>query len=135
MMHETIHAIVDKGIPVTPEMIASLGGKRSFGEEFYGKQGAGNPYDQNYPARQRTRNRHLLPALILIGVGLALTGFHPWHAGIGGKIVLFIGLAFLIVWLVERKQYGNYERNITMTKEGVQMTEKRQDNDQQPPKI
>ena len=115
MMHETIRAMVDKGMPVTPEVIAGLNAK-GLKVDVQGK------FDNRRP-----RNKHLLPALILIGVGLALTGFHPWHAGTGGKIVLFIGLAFLIVWLVEKKQNGNYEQSVN--------TERKQDYDQQPPKI
>jgi hypothetical protein len=126
MVHETVRAMIDKGMPVTPEVLAGLGGKHTYGGYPPGKPGAGNPADQAFPPRQRSRNRHLLPALILIGVGLALTGMHPWHAGTGGQIVLFIGVAFLIVWLVDKNQDRNYERNVN--------TERKQDNDQ-PPKI
>jgi hypothetical protein len=122
LMHETIRAMLDKGMPVTPEVIAGLKGKQSYGEDLSGVNSSG----QMFPRRQRMRNRHLLPALILIGVGLAMTGLHPWHAGTGGKIVLFIGVAFFIVWFVERKQNGNYDNSVNV---------ERKQNDQQPPKI
>lgn len=115
MMHETVRAMIDKGIPITPEVLAGLNA-RNRRMNSQGRLDCGRP-----------RNRHLLPGLILTGLGLALTGLHPWHAGTGGKIILFIGLAFLVVWLVERFQNGNGERGVN--------TERKQNDDQQPPKI
>lgn len=112
MVHETLRAMIEKGLPITPELLAGLGGKNSF---------SGNPFDQLFPGRQQGRNRHLLPGLILIGVGLALTGFQPEHSGPGSLIILFIGLAFLIVWIVERKQNVN--------------DNKKREDSQQPPKV
>lgn len=125
MVHETVRTMIEKGIPVTPEILASLRGKHSFDEYFSGKQVPGNPFDQVFPHRQRGRNRRLLPGLILVGIGLALIGGMPEHSKIGGWIVFFIGLAFLIVWLVDRNEAANYDRN---------NTERRQNNDPQPPK-
>lgn len=107
LMHETIRAMVDRGVPVTPEMIAGL--NPSLKANVQGKL-----------AVQRFRNRYLLAGLILSGAGLALIIGLPEHSGPGGLIILFIGLAFLIVWLVERKQNANDQR--------------KQENDQQPPK-
>jgi hypothetical protein len=52
----------------------------------------------------------LFPGLVMIGVGMAMLianysgGNDTGWAGIkGGWIVLFMGVAFLIVWSVERK--------------------------------
>lgn len=123
MVHETVRAMIEKGMPVTPELIAGLNA-RGFQADIPHKF----PYE-------RPRSRHLLPGLILTGIGLALIGVHPRHAGTGGWIVLFIGLAFLIAWVVDRKQNMNVERNINVTKEGVQISVTKQDNAQQPPKI
>lgn len=111
MMHETLRAMIEKGLPITPELLASLGAKNSF---------SGNPFDQLFPGHPQSRNRHLLPGLIITGIGLALTGALPEHSGPGGLIVLFIGVAFLIVWLVERKQNAN--------------DDKKREDSQQPPK-
>jgi Flp pilus assembly protein TadB len=124
MVHETVRTMIEKGIPVTPEILASLRGKHSFDEDFSGKQVPGNPFDRVFPQRQKGRNRRLLPGLILTGVGLALIGGLPEHSKTGGWIVFFMGLAFLIVWLVDRNEARNYDRN---------NTERRQ-NDPQPPK-
>lgn len=89
MVHETLRAMIEKGMPVNSELIAQLG-------------------NNNAAFRQQSpRSRRLLPGLILTGVGLALIGVHPSHAGTGGWIVLFMGIAFLIVWLVEKKDNNN----------------------------
>ena len=124
MVHETVRTMIEKGIPVTPEILASLRGKHSYDEYFSGKQVPGNPFDQVFPQRPKARNRRLLPGLILTGIGLALIGGLPEHSKIGGWIVFFMGLAFLIVWLVDRNEAANYDRNNT----------ERKQNDPQPPK-
>ena len=83
LAHETMRVMVEKGVPITPELIQQLGKRRS---------------------------RRLLPGLVLIGIGGAmLISNHSWSTGFqgppgGGLILLFIGLAFLIVWLVERNK-------------------------------
>jgi hypothetical protein len=123
MMHDTVRAMVERGIPVTPELLEGLNARNAKADVESGWN------------NRRPRNRHLLPGLLLTGVGLALTGAHPSHAGTGGLIILFIGIAFLIVWLVERKQNGSEERGVNIPREGVQPMERKQDIDQQPPKI
>jgi len=124
MLHETIRSMVEKGMPVSPELLAGLGGKH-FDVDPSCRQSPGNPFDQGFPARERARNRHLLPGLVLTGIGLALIGVHPSHSGTGGWIIFFIGLAFLIVWLVDRADNRKYDSNVT---------ERKQNNDLQPPK-
>jgi hypothetical protein len=123
MVHETVRAMVEKGIPVTPELLDGLNARNV-------KVNVRGNWDNRRP-----RNQRLLPGLILTGVGLALMGAHPSRAGTGSLIILFIGIAFLIVWLVERKQNGNDERAATIAKEDAQPMVRKQDNDQQPPKI
>ena len=82
LAHETLRLMIEKGVPVTPELIASL--------NIRNKKQDGNP-----------QIRYLLPGLILAGVG---TGMIATMVGKPGLIVLLIGVAFLIVWLVERKR-------------------------------
>lgn len=94
MMHETMLAMIEKGVPITPEMLAQLQSRPS---RFSNQTG-------------QSRNRRLLPGLILTGVGTALLITNPGEnlgAGKAGWIVLFMGVAFLIVWLVERKDKNN----------------------------
>jgi hypothetical protein len=86
MAHETLRAMIEKGMPVTPELIANLNDKGI--------------------KRGEVRNRgtgQLLVGLILAGVGIGTIVI----AGRPGFIPLFIGVAFLIVWQVERKNTNN----------------------------
>ncbi len=89
MAHETIRAMIDKGVPMTPDLIAELKSHRPFGSRTYG-----------------SRSGRLFPGLICIGVGTALliTGNTDTR---GGWIVLFVGLAFLTAWVVDRKNSAN----------------------------
>ena len=89
MAHETMRAMIEKGVPMTPELVAEIRNKRS-------SDTAGNP----------TRGR-LLPGLILTGIGTALLISGSGGDKRGGWIVLFIGMAFLIVWFVEQKNRNN----------------------------
>jgi uncharacterized protein DUF6249 len=92
MTHETLRMMIEKGTPVTPELVATLRG-----DGFGGLGG---------DRTGRRQSGRLLPGLILTGVGTAL--LIADHAnGKGGWIVLFIGVAFLVVWAVERKDQGN----------------------------
>jgi len=89
MTHETVRAMIDKGVPMTPELLAELRSNRPHGSRSYGS-GSGR----------------LLPGLICLGVGTAL--LIAGHADSrGGWIVLFIGVAFLVVWLVDRHNQSN----------------------------
>ena len=94
MVYETMRALIEKGVPVTPELIAQLRNKPS---RF-----------SNQPGQQSGRSRHrgLLPGLVLTGIGTALLISHGYH-GSGGWIILFIGVAFLIVWFVEGRDKSN----------------------------
>ncbi len=90
LTHDTVRAMVEKGVPITPELIGQLVKK--------------DPEASKLP----NQSRHLLPGLIMVAVGAALLiSDHmglgiPGLPGAGGWIILFVGVAFLIVWLVER---------------------------------
>jgi hypothetical protein len=77
MLHETLRAMIDKGMPITPELMADLKTKET---------------------KTQPRN-DFRSGLILTGVGIGLVMF----IGKVGWIVLFIGLAFLIASLVEKR--------------------------------
>jgi hypothetical protein len=89
MAHETLRAMIDKGMPITPELVAEIRNKGPSAGGFYPQRG----------------NR-LFPGLVLVGIGAALllAGHDDTK---GGLIVLFIGLAFLVVWAVEHKNPNN----------------------------
>jgi hypothetical protein len=76
MLHETVRAMVDKGVPIPPEMFKT----------------ADN-------ASKRPRN-DLRTGLILIGIGSGLVFLHTQGAGF---IVLFLGVAFLIASFFDKK--------------------------------
>jgi hypothetical protein len=87
MAHETLRAMIEKGVPMTPELVAEVNG-----------QGC------RIPGERRTRSR-LLPALVLTGLGIAL--LMGGHDNRGGWILMFMGVAFLIVWFVEGRSQNN----------------------------
>ena len=92
LAHETLRAMIEKGVPITPELLAQLKNK--------------DPDDD----KPKDGSRYLLPGLICggVGAGLLISSLNSHQAGVpglppaAGWIVLFIGIAFLIVWLVER---------------------------------
>jgi hypothetical protein len=90
MAHETLRAMIDKGLPITPELVAELKSKRSSGTGL-----------------SLSRGGRLLPGLILTAVGTALLISGHGDDRRGGLIVLFIGVAFLVVWAVEQKNLNN----------------------------
>jgi hypothetical protein len=90
LAHETLRAMIEKGMPITPELIAQLGRK------------------QPETSAQPNQSRHLLPGLVMVGVGAALLISNhagngiPGLPGAGGWIILFVGVALLIVGFVEK---------------------------------
>jgi hypothetical protein len=93
LAHETMRAMIEKGVPMTPELVAEIRSRRS-GSSVGGQNSVGG------------RTRGLLPGLVLAGIGTALLISDHGHSK-GGWIVLFIGMAFLIVWFVEQKNQNN----------------------------
>jgi hypothetical protein len=91
MAHETLRAMIEKGLPVTPELVAQIKG-RGVSTSWGGTTNSGR----------------LLPGLVLAGIGTALL-IADSGRGKGGWIVLFIGVAFLIVWAVEQKNQNNQQ--------------------------
>ena len=100
LLHETIRLMIEKGQPIPPEL---LNGPAIPPEMM------NNPWNV-FPARVRNDLRR---GLIWVGVGLALLLGHVSGPGLGnvGLIPLFIGLAYLITWAVERKSKGNEGNN------------------------
>ena len=99
LMHDNLRAMIEKGMPITPELVNSM------------RCDPASVFNRLLPAGARpgvkpSRTRHLLPALVFIGVGAALMTTQHWFGG-PGLIVFFIGIAFLIVWLVERMDKDN----------------------------
>jgi Domain of unknown function (DUF6249) len=79
MLHETLRAMVEKGVPIPPELISN---------QMSAREGqAGRP-------RNDLRN-----GLILAGVGIGVVML----AGKAGWIILFVGVAFLIASMVENR--------------------------------
>jgi hypothetical protein len=78
MMHETLRMMFEKGVPVTPELVAAL-------KSQCDGRGRGMCY--------------LLPGLIFSAVGIGLL----INAGRGGLIPLLVGVAFLVAWQVEKR--------------------------------
>ncbi len=94
MMNETLRAMIDKGTPITPELLDSLKGNKN-GVAGLGQGNIGGNF-----IRQRN---DLRTGVILMGVGLGII----FLAGKPGWIVFFIGLAYLIVSRLERNKPGN----------------------------
>ena len=84
MQHETNRAMVEKGLPIPPELLTKA-------------QQADAPQDRPFRARNDLRG-----GLILVGVGAGLLML----AGKVGWILVFIGAARLVFWLME-------DRNLT----------------------
>jgi hypothetical protein len=76
MLHETLRAMIEKGVPIPPELIVP-------------------------PQRLRLKTfNDMRSGLILLGWGLGMVILF----GRVGFIMLFMGVAFLITWLIEKKQ-------------------------------
>jgi hypothetical protein len=80
MLHETLRRMVEKGVPIPPDLLARPA--------------------MRLP-RQKTNN-DLRGGVVMVGIGLGLVIL----AGKVGFISIFIGLALLLVWFIERKTNG-----------------------------
>jgi hypothetical protein len=96
MLHETIRAMVEKGVPIPPELFAQES-LRIF-----------PPGGSNGISRTANRARSdLRVGLILIGVGGGISIL----SGKSGLIILFIGVALVIASWIERKANSNEKTN------------------------
>jgi hypothetical protein len=87
MLHETLRAMVEKGVPIPPELLA----------------GGGAALANNFNAARRGIT-DLRNGLILIGVGAGIMALGS-EAGFAklGLIPLFIGVAMIVAWLIGNK--------------------------------
>jgi hypothetical protein len=92
MLHETVRAMVDKGVAIPPEMFQKTEPENS-GVIFMGSE---------KPRRPRNDLRN---GLLLIGIGLGAIIV----AGKSGWIVFFIGVAFLVVSFFEKKDNNDVQ--------------------------
>jgi hypothetical protein len=81
VLHETVRTMVDKGVPIPPEMFQKT-------EPGFMEQGSAN----------RPRN-DLRKGLMLVGIGIGMVIL----AGKVGYIILFMGVAFVAVSFFEKK--------------------------------
>ena len=92
MLHETVRAMVDKGVAIPPEMFQKKEPENS-GVIFMGSE---------KPRRPRSDLRN---GLLLIGIGLGAIIV----AGKPGWIVFFVGVAFLVVSFFEKKDNNDLQ--------------------------
>jgi len=79
LANETLRAMIDKGLPITPELVDSLKSK------------------QPTPKTGGQSHKDIRTGLILIGIGIGV----EMLCGRPGWIVLFIGVAFLLIGLLK----------------------------------
>lgn len=93
--HETIRMLVKAGQPIPPELLSAVDAQDSDWHKERLK--AANP------------NRSLVPGVINLSVGIGLAGMfsvmkpESWLWAIG-LVPACLGLGFIFLWLVERKQ-------------------------------
>jgi hypothetical protein len=88
MHHETIRAMVEKGLPIPPELVAAVRSQTVIVDNWAGPEGV------------VSARRDFRAGLILVGVGAGLL----MVAGKVGWILVFIGAARLVFWLVEGRK-------------------------------
>jgi hypothetical protein len=87
MLHETVRAMVDKGVPIPPEMFQKT--ERDF-------------MKRDKSDDKRPRN-DLRTGIMLAGIGIGIVLF----IGKPGWIILFLGVAFLVIASLEKKDKNN----------------------------
>jgi hypothetical protein len=86
MLHETLRAMIEKGVPIPPELVSG-GGRALAGGSYWTNRG----------------NNDLRYGLILIALGIGLLVL----AGRIGLIPLFIGVAMIAAWLIVKRTQNN----------------------------
>ncbi len=89
MLHETLRAMIDKGVPIPPELLAAP--------------------RESAPPRIRNDFRTGL-ILVCIGLALMIITRGSYRMPNFGLIPFLIGIAFLIAWKVEQKKKGQPEK-------------------------
>jgi hypothetical protein len=86
IVHETLRAMIEKGVPIPPELLSPQG------------------------ARMRIRlGSDLRNGLILLGIGAGLIFISHGRWSGTGLMVVFVGIAFLLTWFIERKEANKVE--------------------------
>jgi len=81
MLHETVRAMVEKGVPIPPELFKN----------------AGSASEEDRSAKHQRGDLKKGVILTCVGIGIVLLAGKP------GWIVLFLGVAFLVIALFEKK--------------------------------
>ena len=92
MLHETIQAMVEKGVPIPPELLSKSGG------DWQQNCPPGTSPFQTAFGLHQPRN-DLRTGLLMTGLGVGLVIF----IGSPGAIVLFLGIAFVLVGIFQKK--------------------------------
>ena len=93
MLHETVRKMVEKGVPIPPELLSKSGGDWS-----HACPPGSSPFP-NVFGPPAPRN-DLRTGLLMTGIGIGLTIF----IGDPGAIVLFLGIAFILVGIFQKKK-------------------------------
>jgi hypothetical protein len=91
MVNETLRAMIEKGLPITPELVDSLKSKHS--ED--GDERVGN----------RSR-KDLRSGLLLTGIGIGIVML----CGKAGWIIIFLGVAFLLIGILNLGKGNNDQK-------------------------
>jgi hypothetical protein len=83
VLHETLRTMVEKGVPIPPEMFKKT------------EEGS----TERYKSDGKHPRNDLRTGLILTGIGIGIVIL----AGKAGYIILFMGVAFLVIALLEKK--------------------------------
>ncbi len=94
MLHDTLRAMIEKGVPIPPELLAP-------------------PSVQPFATQRMSRKRNdLRTGLVWTAIGLGVTfcfiasQSHAWPLGF---IFVLVGVAFLITWKLDQKDASNSE--------------------------
>ncbi len=91
MLHETVRAMVEKGVPVPPEMFSNQG------SEPTGNRSERDPFGRVFGRTKQPRN-DLRSGVMLTCIGIGIVLF----IGKPGWIILFLGVAFLVIASFEK---------------------------------
>ena len=93
MLHETVRKMVEKGVPIPPELLSKSGGDWS-----HACPPGTTPFQAAFGPSQPRND--LRTGVLMTGIGIGLTIF----IGNAGAIVLFLGIAFILVGIFQKKK-------------------------------